>query len=159
MIEQPLDWDDIYSHALLQKRIQTSLCLDECINHAAHARSAIESGACRIINIKLGRVGGHTGARDVHDVCRAHDVPVWCGGMLESGIGRAHNIAMSTLPGFTLPGDVSASSRYWAEDVIEPEVEVSSRGTITVPTSPGLGFSVKRDLINRLTVRSSSWNS
>ena len=159
MIEQPLDWDDIHSHALLQSQIKTSLCLDECINHAAHAAAAIESGACRIINIKLGRVGGHTGARKVHDVCHAEGVPVWCGGMLESGIGRAHNIAMSTLPGFTLPGDVSASSRYWAEDVIEPEVEVSSHGTIKVPTTPGLGYSVKRDLINRLTVRSSNWSA
>jgi o-succinylbenzoate synthase len=159
MIEQPLGWDDIHSHALLQKQIKTSLCLDECINNATHASAAIRSGACKIMNIKLGRVGGHTGAREVHDVCRKEGIPVWCGGMLESGIGRAHNIAMSTLPGFTLPGDVSASSRYWAEDVIDPEVQVSPEGTITVPTTPGLGFSVKRDLINRLTVRSSNWSS
>jgi o-succinylbenzoate synthase len=158
MIEQPLGWDDIHSHALLQKEIKTSLCLDECINNAMHASSAIRSGACKIVNIKLGRVGGHTSAREVHDVCREEGIPVWCGGMLESGIGRAHNIAMSTLSGFTLPGDVSASSRYWAEDVIDPEVSVSPQGTIKVPTTPGLGFSVKRDLINRLTVRSRHWS-
>lgn len=157
MIEQPLQWDDIHSHAKLQAKMRTAICLDECINNVAHARAAIESGACRIINIKLGRVGGHTGAREVHDVCQQANVPVWCGGMLESGIGRAHNIAMSALPQFTLPGDVSASRRYWAEDIIEPEVEVSPQGTISVPQGPGLGFEVKRDLIDRLTVRVESW--
>ena len=159
MMEQPLAWDDIYSHARLQSGIRTAICLDECINNRRDAETAIELGACKIINIKLGRVGGHSGARKVHDVCLERDVPVWCGGMLESGIGRAHNIAMSTLPGFTLPGDVSASSRYWSEDVIEPEVDVSPRGTIAVPQSPGLGFGVKRDLIERLTVRRNSWSS
>jgi len=158
MIEQPLDWDDIHSHAILQKQINTPICLDECINNDRHANAAIESGACKIINIKLGRVGGHSGARKVHDVCTAHEVPAWCGGMLESGIGRAHNIAMSTLPGFTLPGDVSASRRYWADDVIEPKVEVSARGTILAPQSPGLGFAVKDDLIERLTVRTRNWH-
>src|SRR6266567_2975206 len=117
MIEQPLEWDDIYSHAQLQARIRTAICLDECIQNAGHANAAIQLGACRIINIKLGRVGGHSAARNVHDVCRKHSVPVWCGGMLESGIGRAHNIAMSTLPGFALPGDVSASQRYWDQDI------------------------------------------
>lgn len=158
MIEQPLDWDDIHSHAILQKQINTPICLDECINNDRHANAAIESGACKIINIKLGRVGGHSGARKVHNVCTAHEVPAWCGGMLESGIGRAHNIAMSTLPGFTLPGDVSASRRYWADDVIEPKVEVSARGTILAPQSPGLGFAVKDDLIERLTVRTRNWH-
>ncbi len=158
MIEQPLQWDDIYSHAKLQAQIGTSLCLDECINNAAHALAAIESGACRIINIKLGRVGGHGSARKVHDLCQQHSVPVWCGGMLESGVGRAHNIAMSTLPNFTLPGDVSASQRYWSEDIIDPEVQVSSTGTIRVPFEPGLGFAVKRDLVDRLTVRAKDWN-
>ena len=159
MIEQPLAWDDIYSHSRLQPQLRTALCLDECINNAGHALAAVESGACRIINIKLGRVGGHTAAREVHDVCRKNSVPVWCGGMLESGIGRAHNIAMSTLPGFTLPGDVSASRRYWTEDVIEPEVEVSSRGTIAAPAGPGLGFKVRRELIERLTVRTQNWRA
>src|SRR6266567_8968847 len=115
MMEQPLQWDDIHSHAKLQSQIGTAICLDECINNAAHAEAAIEIRACRIINIKLGRVGGHTSARQVHDICQQHSLPVWCGGMLESGIGRAHNIAMSTLPNFTLPGDVSASQRYWDE--------------------------------------------
>jgi O-succinylbenzoate synthase len=157
MIEQPLGWDDIYSHARLQSQIRTALCLDECINNRQDADAAVAIGACKIINIKLGRVGGHTGARKVHDVCVERAVPVWCGGMLESGIGRAHNIAMSTLPGFTLPGDVSASSRYWTEDIIEPEVEVSSRVTIASPGAPGLGYAVKRKLVERFCVRSRNW--
>jgi len=157
MMEQPLGWDDIYSHAQLQARIRTSICLDECINHQRDAETALELGACRLINIKLGRVGGHSGARKVHDVCVQRDVPVWCGGMLESGIGRAHNIAMSTLSGFTLPGDVSASRRYWEEDIIEPEVEVSARGTIASQGAPGLGYAIKTKLIEELTVRSKEW--
>ncbi len=157
MIEQPLQWDEIHAHAKLQSQIKTAICLDECINNAGHALAAIESGACRIINIKLGRVGGHSSAREVHDLCQQHSFPVWCGGMLESGVGRAHNIAMSTLPNFRLPGDVSASQRYWSEDIIEPEVQVTSAGTIQVPQTPGLGFSVKRDLVKSLTVRSNQW--
>jgi O-succinylbenzoate synthase len=159
MIEQPLQWDDIHSHAKLQSQILTAICLDECIHNAAHARAAIESGACRIINIKLGRVGGHTSARQVHDTCQEHSLPVWCGGMLESGVGRAHNIAMSTLPNFTLPGDVSASQRYWTEDIIEPEVEVSPAGAIRVPHAPGMGYAVKRALVDRLTVRTKDWKA
>ncbi len=157
MIEQPLAWDDIFSHARLQAKLQTPLCLDECINHSRDAEAAVELHACKVVNIKLGRVGGHSGARKVHDVCASKRIPVWCGGMLESGIGRAHNIAMSTLSGFTLPGDVSASSRYWHEDIIEPEVRVSSRGTISVPNEPGIGYTVKRELIDRLCVRSRVW--
>lgn len=157
MIEQPLAWDDIYSHARLQAQIQTAICLDECINHERHAVGAIESGACRIINLKLGRVGGHSSARKIHHACRARNIPVWCGGMLESGIGRAHNIAMSTLPGFDLPGDVSASSRYWTEDIIEPAVEVSPHGTIAAPKEGSLGYAVKMPMIERLTVRSKIW--
>ena len=153
MMEQPLAWDDIYSHAKLQSQIATAICLDECINNAQHAASAIEVKACRIINIKLGRVGGHTEAKRVHDVCKTNNIPVWCGGMLEAGIGRAHNIAMSTRPGFTLPGDVSASKRYWDEDIIEPQVEVTPQGTIRVPNTPGLGYRVRRDRIKKLTVR------
>ena len=159
MIEQPLQWDDIHCHSKLQKQIETAICLDECINHEGDARAAIELEACRIINIKLGRVGGHGGARKVHDFCLLNAVPVWCGGMLESGIGRAHNIAMSTLPGFTLPGDVSASQRYWLEDIIEPEVQVSALGTIPAPTGAGLGFRVRRDLIDQFTVRKVVWNA
>jgi len=157
MIEQPLRWDDIHSHAKLQKQIETAICLDECINSVNDAQAAIESGACRIINIKLGRVGGHSSARKVHDMCWRNNIPVWCGGMLEAGVGRAHNIAMSTLPNFTLPGDVSASARYWDEDIIDPEVEVTPQGTIRVPTTPGLGYKVKRELVERLTVRKRDW--
>ena len=157
MMEQPLHWDDIYAHSKLQAQIQTAICLDECINNARHALTAIELKACRIINIKLGRVGGHSEARRVEEVCRTHAIPVWCGGMLETGIGRAHNIAMSTLSGFTLPGDVSASKRYWSEDIIEPEVEVTPKGTIHVPKTPGIGYAVRRDLIEKLTVRTNQW--
>ncbi|HLK34393.1 MAG TPA: o-succinylbenzoate synthase [Terriglobales bacterium] len=159
MIEQPLQWDDIHSHARLQSQIRTAICLDECINNAQHARAAIELNACRIINIKLGRVGGYSEAIRVHNLCHEHGIPVWCGGMLESGIGRAHNIAMSALPGFTLPGDVSASKRYWERDVIHPEVEVTPKGTIAVPQTPGLGFAVDRDLVEHLTVRKAEWKA
>ena len=151
MIEQPLGYDDIYSHAALQRQLETPICLDECIHDIEHARAAIEIAACKIINMKLGRVGGHTAARRIHDLCQSKSIPVWCGGMLESGIGRAHNIAMSTLPNFTLPGDVSASRRYWTEDIIEPEVEVTPKGTIRVPTAPGIGYAPRLDRIEALT--------
>jgi o-succinylbenzoate synthase len=153
MIEQPLGWDDLYSHVELQKKLDTPICLDECIHTEEQARAAIELGACKIINIKLGRVGGYTVARRIHDLCRQHGIPVWCGGMLESGIGRAHNIALSTLPNFTLPGDVTASKRYWEEDIIDPEVTVSPQGTIRVPLGPGIGFEPRRDRIEKITVR------
>jgi o-succinylbenzoate synthase len=153
MIEQPLGWDDLYSHAELQKKLDTPICLDECIHTEEQARAAIELGACKIINIKLGRVGGFTVARRIHDLCERRGIPVWCGGMLESGVGRAHNIALSTLANFTLPGDVSASKRYWAEDIITPEITVSAQGTIRVPAGPGIGFEPRLDLIERLTVR------
>ena len=153
MIEQPLGWDDLYGHVELQRKLETPICLDECIHTEEQARAAIELGACRIINIKMGRVGGHTVAKRIHDLCQSSGVPVWCGGMLESGIGRAHNIALSSLQNFTLPGDVSASKRYWARDIIEPEVVVSPRGTIAVPTGPGIGFAPRVDRIESLTVR------
>jgi len=153
MFEQPLSHDDIFDHATLQNQIKTPICLDESIHSAADASHAISLGACKIINLKLGRVGGHAEAKLVEQVCREQGIPVWCGGMLESGIGRAHNIAMSTLAGFTLPGDVSASERYWEEDIIEPPVTVSSRGTISVPTQPGLGFAVNLPRVEALTVR------
>jgi O-succinylbenzoate synthase len=153
MFEQPLSHDDIFDHATLQNQIKTPICLDESIHSAADASHAISLGACKIINLKLGRVGGHAEAKLVEQVCRERGIPVWCGGMLESGIGRAHNIAMSTLAGFTLPGDVSASERYWEEDIIEPPVTVSSRGTISVPTQPGLGFAVNLPRVEALTVR------
>jgi len=153
MIEQPLGWDDLYSHVELQKKLETPICLDECIHSEEHARAAIGLGACKIINIKLGRVGGYTVARHIHDLCEKHGIPVWCGGMLESGIGRAHNVALSTLPNFTLPGDVAASKRYWEEDIILPEVTVSPQGTIRVPTGPGIGFEPRLDRIDKLTLR------
>ena len=153
MIEQPLGWDDLYGHVTLQKKLDTPICLDECIHTEEQARAAIELGACKIINIKLGRVGGFTVARRIHDLCQKHAIPVWCGGMLESGIGRAHNIALSTLPNFTLPGDVTASKRYWDEDIIEPEVTVSPQGTIAVPQGPGIGFEPRLERIEKLTVR------
>jgi O-succinylbenzoate synthase len=152
MMEQPLWWDDIFAHAKLQAQLQTPICLDESIHNLRHAQAAVGLQACRIINIKLGRVGGHTAAREIQKYCQENRVPAWCGGMLESGIGRAHNVAMSTLPGFTLPGDVSASSRYWDEDLIEPAIEVTPRGTIQVSQAPGIGYAVKRDLVERLTV-------
>jgi O-succinylbenzoate synthase len=154
MIEQPLSAGDLVDHARLQRQLTTPLCLDESIASVADARHALELGACRIINIKLGRVGGFSQAREIQELAAGQKIPVWCGGMLETGIGRAHNIAMSSLPGFTLPGDVSASKRYWEEDIIDPEVEVSSRGTIRVPTLPGLGYRVRNDRIEKLTVRS-----
>jgi O-succinylbenzoate synthase len=154
MVEQPLAHDDIFDHAKLQKQIKTPICLDESIRSAADALHAIELGSCRIINVKLGRVGGHAQAKLVEEVARRNDIPVWCGGMLESGIGRAHNIAMSTLPGFALPGDVSASARYWAEDIIDPPVTVSGQGTIQPSQKPGIGYDVNFARIEKASVRS-----
>ncbi len=153
MIEQPLAHDDIIDHAVLQSKLETAICLDECIRSARHAEQAIRLRACGIINIKLGRVGGFCEARKVHDVAQASGIPVWCGGMLESGVGRAHNIAMSTLPNFTLPGDVSASKRYWSRDVIAPAVEVTPRGTIGVRDEPGFGYDLDLDFIRHVTVQ------
>lgn len=147
MIEQPLAHDEIIDHATLQQVLRTPICLDECIRTAHHAAQAIRLSACRIVNIKLGRVGGFAEARKVHDVCHSHGIPVWCGGMLESGVGRAHNIALSTLPGFVLPGDVSASCRYWTRDVIDPWVEVTPRGTIAVGDQPGFGYALDLDFL------------
>jgi O-succinylbenzoate synthase len=159
MMEQPLGWDDIYSHSKLQKQIHTAICLDECIQSTRDALTAIELEACRIVNVKLGRVGGHTEARRLQEACRERGVPVWCGGMLESGVGRAHNIAMSTLSGFVLPGDVSASLRYWNEDIIEPGVEVTPHGTIRVPKTSGLGYTVVRERVEELTVSRNQWHA
>lgn len=153
MIEQPLAHDDIIDHARLQSEMRTAICLDESILNAEDARKALSLGACQIINIKLGRVGGYLEAKELHDYCWNNGIPVWCGGMLESGIGRAHNIALSSLRGFTLPGDVSASNRYWQEDIIEPSVTVTDRGTIVVPQNPGLGFDINEARIKSLTVR------
>lgn len=153
MIEQPLAHDEIIDHVVLQAQLNTPICLDECIRSAHQAEQAIRMKACGIINIKLGRVGGFAAAKQVHDVAQAHGIPVWCGGMLESGVGRAHNIALSTLPNFVLPGDVSASKRYWARDIIAPAVEVSAQGTITVPTGAGFGYEIDRDFLKSVTVR------
>ena len=153
MIEQPLWDDDIFYHARLQKELRTAICLDESIVSARAAATALEIGACRIVNIKVGRVGGFSEALKIHDICHAQEIPVWCGGMLESGIGRAHNIALSTLENFTLPGDVSASRRYWKEDIIDPEVKVSPQGMIAISDQPGTGYRIREDLIEKLTVR------
>lgn len=153
MIEQPLAPGDLVDHSVLQRELATPICLDESILTLADARHAHELGSCRIINIKLGRVGGHGEANLIQHYCAARDIPVWCGGMLEAGIGRAHNIAMSTRPGFVLPGDVSASERYWEEDIIEPPVTVSPEGTIKPPTAPGIGYSVNEERIESLSTR------
>jgi o-succinylbenzoate synthase len=153
MIEQPLGWDDIFSHVELQRKLDTPICLDECIHTVEHAKAAIDLGACRIINMKLGRVGGYAPAKQIHDLCLSRQIPVWCGGMLESGIGRAHNIALSTLENFSLPGDVTASRRYWLEDVIDPEVTVTPEGTIWVPEGPGIGYQPRMNQIESITAR------
>jgi o-succinylbenzoate synthase len=153
MIEQPLWHDDFYYHSMLQKRLNTPICLDESIHNRRDALAAIEMESCRIINIKLGRVGGFSEAIAVHNAAQERGIPVWCGGMLESGVGRSHNIALSTLENFTLPGDVSASARYWHEDIVEPEIVVSSAGEIAIPDSPGRGYEVRTELVERLMVR------
>jgi len=153
MIEQPLWHDDFYYHSMLQKRLQTSICLDESIRNRRDALASIEMESCRIINIKLGRVGGFSEAIAVHNAAQERGIPVWCGGMLESGVGRSHNIALSTLENFTLPGDVSASARYWLEDIVEPEITVSPAGEIAIPDTPGRGYEVRTDLVERLTAR------
>lgn len=151
MIEQPLASDDIIDHAKLQKGLNTPICLDESIHSLEDARKAVELGSTKIINIKIGRVGGLTEAKRIHDYCQDNNIPVWCGGMLESGVGRAHNIALTTLPNFTLPGDTASSSRYWEKDIIEPEV-VSRDGYINVPAVPGIGYEVNRETVESYTV-------
>lgn len=153
MLEQPLPYDDIIDHAKLQSQIKTPICLDEPIKSPDDARKAIELKSGKIINLKNGRVGGHSQSKQIEQLCRENNIEMWCGGMLESGIGRAHNIAISTLAGYTMPGDVSASKRYWHEDIIEPAVEVSPEGMITAPEGPGIGFEVKKDRIEKVTAR------
>lgn len=148
MIEQPLAHDDIVDHSRLQAQLSTPICLDESIHSLEDARKAVELGSCKIINIKIGRVGGLTESKKIHDYCLSQGVPVWCGGMLESGIGRAHNIALTTLSNFRMPGDTAASSRYWEKDIIEPEVTVSG-GAIQVPDKPGIGYEVNWGALER----------
>jgi O-succinylbenzoate synthase len=156
MMEQPLAHDDIIEHATLQRRLQTPVCLDESIHSLADARKAIELGSCKIINIKIGRVGGLTEAKRIHDYCRQAGVPVWCGGMLEAGIGRAHNVAITALPGFTLPGDTAASSRYWEQDIIAPEVTVEN-GLISIPGLSGIGYEPVRKQMERFSLHSETF--
>ncbi|WP_209124106.1 o-succinylbenzoate synthase [Alkalihalobacillus sp. BA299] len=156
MIEQPLDCDDIIDHAKLQAKLATPICLDESIHTVEDARKAIELGSCKIINLKIGRVGGLTESKKIHDLCQKNNVPVWCGGMLEAGIGRAHNIAITSLANFTLPGDTAPSSHYWKQDIIEPEVTMTE-GYIHVPTSAGIGFELNRTRIEDLTLYSKSF--
>lgn len=154
MIEQPLACDDLVRHAKLQKLLRTPICLDESIVSPGHALDMIELGSGRIVNIKPGRVGGFTSSIAIHDICAKHNIPVWCGGMLESGIGRAYNVALASLPNFTIPGDISPSDRYWEKDVVLPPWTMSDSGTIRVPDdAPGIGVAVDRDRIENLTVR------
>jgi O-succinylbenzoate synthase len=159
MIEQPLDYDDVADHATLQRRLTTPICLDESIKTVGIAREAIAAGACRIINIKPGRVGGFGESIRLHDLCASYGIPVWHGGMLESGIGRAANIHLSTLPNFSLPGDVAASKRYFDPDLIEPPIEVAADGTIAVPTGPGLGVTIRDDGVDRATLKRTSFGA
>jgi O-succinylbenzoate synthase len=153
MIEQPLAYDDLYEHSVLQRRLETPICLDESIVTLAAARAALALGSCRIINIKPGRVGGLGEARRIHDLCVRHEIPVWCGGLLEVGIGRAHNVAIASLPGYSLPGDVSASARYFDRDVVSPPIALNSDGTIDVPSGPGTGVEIDRHFLAQATVR------
>ena len=153
LIEQPLDYDDVMDHAVLQKQIKTPVCLDESIHTVRIARDAIEAKACKIINVKPGRVGGHQASIELHDLCAAHGIPVWHGGMLESGIGRAHNIHLASLPNFSLPGDIAASKRYFQPDLIDREIDIARDGTIEVPTGPGIGVNIVRDRLEKATLR------
>ncbi len=152
MIEQPLAHDDYLDHARLQSEMVTPICLDESIRSVRDTALALEVGACRIINIQPGRVGGLSSAKAIHDLCVEHNMPVWCGGMLESGVGRAHNVALAALPGFTLPGDISASRRYWSEDIVTPEFTLDG-GDVAVPSGPGIGVEVREDLLAAWAVR------
>ena len=157
MIEQPLASDDIIDHATLQKQLKTPICLDESIHSLEDARKAVELGSCGIINIKIGRVGGLTESKKIQDYCESKGIPVWCGGMLESGIGRAHNVAITTLSNFIMPGDTAGSERYWERDIIDPEVIVDN-GYITVPDEPGIGYEPNLERIEKFTVNKKVYN-
>lgn len=152
LIEQPLSEDDLWDHSLLQKEFTTPICLDESIISLRHARQALEMKACKVINIKSGRVGGLSQAAAIHDICRVQNVPVWCGGMLETGVGRAANLALASLPGFTLPGDISATDRYYQEDITEQRFTLNPGSTITVPTGHGLGVNINRKALEKVTI-------
>ena len=152
LIEQPFPGEELLAHARLQERLSTPICLDESVGSEAEARQALELGACRVINIKPGRVSGLSEAVAIHDLCRKRGVPVWCGGMLETGVGRAANLALAALPGFTLPGDISASDRYYAEDIASPRFKLNRDGTIDVPGRPGLGVSIDGDALEQVTL-------
>jgi O-succinylbenzoate synthase len=153
LIEQPLGYEDIYDHSKLQREIKTPICLDESIHSLDDIRAAIELDSCRIINIKPGRVGGFTESKLIHDFCASKSIPVWHGGMLESGVGRAGNVALATLTNFTLPGDISASKRYYVEDIVEPEFIVNPDGTMDVPDKPGIGVEVNMKMLENVTIR------
>lgn len=153
LVEQPLEHDDIIDHAQLQRQVRTPICLDESIHSPTDARHALDLGACRIINIKPGRVGGHTQSRRIEQLCHTRNVPVWCGGMFETNIGRAHNVAQASLPGFSLPGDISASARYYASDVAGPDFVLNADSTLTVPTGPGIGVEIDPTALARVTTR------
>jgi O-succinylbenzoate synthase len=157
LIEQPLGYEDIFDHSKLQRELKTPICLDESIHSLDDTRAAIELDSCRIINIKPGRVGGFTESKLIHDYCASMSIPVWCGGMLESGIGRAGNVALASLPNFTLPGDISASKRYYTEDIVEPEFIVNPDGTMDVPVKPGIGVDVNMRMLEKVTVRSEAF--
>lgn len=157
MIEQPLSYEDIYEHSILQAQIDTDVCLDESVISLAAARAAIELKSCRVINIKTGRVGGHTESIRIHDLAEQSGIPVWCGGMLESGVGRAHNLALTSLPNFKLPGDTSASERYWHRDIVDPPVIMDTNGYITLPEKPGIGYEVDTDYLRSLIYENKSF--
>ena len=157
MVEQPLAHDDIADHAKLQAAMSTPICLDESIHTVEDARKAIELGSCKIINIKIGRVGGLAEAKRMHDLCQAHGIPVWCGGMLEAGVGRAHNVAITSLPNFVIPGDTAASSRYWEEDIIEPSIELIAPGQLAVPDDPGIGYALNHKAVGKYVIRSTNF--
>jgi len=157
LIEQPLGYEDIYDHSKLQRELKTPICLDESIHSLDDTRAAIELDSCRVINIKPGRVSGFTESKLIHDYCASKNIPVWCGGMLESGIGRAGNVALASLPNFTLPGDISASKRYYKEDIVEPEFIVNKDGTMDVPTKPGIGVEVNLKRLENVTMKKESF--
>lgn len=159
MIEQPFAWDDFVDHANLQRALKTPICLDESISSINDLKTALALKSCRILNIKPARVGGLATSKEIHEICQAHNVPIWCGGLLETGIGRAHNIGVASLPGFTLPNDISASNRYFTEDIVDPEFRLNPDGTITVPTRPGLGVEIRTDLLEKYTVNQKAFTA